>query len=172
MADDREYTELQRKTRAGELLWHYTDWNGLCGIIDSKVMWATHFSCLNDTREIIHSLSLVHDVFSGNLAHLGANITRMLSGEDEPPPIYLASFSKSFDSLEQWREYSGASIGFALGFDAKRLDAVAKDYRFELAPCAMMITKQGEKLKNSAGSGNGGGTMWSASMPTQPTALA
>lgn len=35
-----------------EKLYHYTNWQGLCGILDSQCLWATHFKFLNDSSEL------------------------------------------------------------------------------------------------------------------------
>lgn len=35
-------------------LFHYTDFNGLSGILESQQLWATHYEHLNDTTEVNH----------------------------------------------------------------------------------------------------------------------
>jgi len=41
---------------------------------------------------------------------------------NEDVNLHVASFSQEWDSLSQWRAYSGPTSGFALGFSADRLD--------------------------------------------------
>ena len=36
-------------------LYHYTNFNGLKGILESQCLWATHFRFLNDSSEVFHS---------------------------------------------------------------------------------------------------------------------
>jgi hypothetical protein len=43
-----------------EELWHYTDANGLIGILKTGQIWATQISCLNDTLEQRHFGELIH----------------------------------------------------------------------------------------------------------------
>jgi hypothetical protein len=134
--EDQEYKALQRRTKAEKLLWHYTDWSGLRGIVDSRQVWATHYTYLNDTGELIRALTITKDMFSRDLAYLQTAIDAVAAGdENETPQLFIASFSEAFDSLEQWRAYSGGSIGFALAFDAKQLREVAESYNFSLVPC-------------------------------------
>jgi hypothetical protein len=43
-----------------EELWHYTDATGLIAILQSKKIWATQVTCLNDTLEQRYFGDLVH----------------------------------------------------------------------------------------------------------------
>ncbi|MCX2944386.1 hypothetical protein ORG37_14910 [Rahnella perminowiae] len=42
-------------------IFHYTDLNGLKGIIESGSLWATHFSFLNDSNELIHRMNCLEN---------------------------------------------------------------------------------------------------------------
>lgn len=42
-------------------IYHYTDLNGLKGIIESGSLWATHFSFLNDSNELIHGMNCLEN---------------------------------------------------------------------------------------------------------------
>jgi hypothetical protein len=39
-------------------LTHYTDLRGMMGIIESKQIWASNVSFLNDRRELLHGLPM------------------------------------------------------------------------------------------------------------------
>ncbi len=41
-----------QRTSVYKNLYHYTNWEGLLGILDSQLLWATHFRFLNDYSEI------------------------------------------------------------------------------------------------------------------------
>lgn len=41
-------------------IWHYTDADGLIGILESGKVWATQLSCLNDTLEQRYFGELIH----------------------------------------------------------------------------------------------------------------
>lgn len=45
------YESLLNEKPDNEILYHYTDQNGLCGIIVSKKVWATNIYYLNDSEE-------------------------------------------------------------------------------------------------------------------------
>lgn len=44
---------MQKVSEVYERLYHYTNWDGLIGIIQSKTLWATHCKFLNDYSEIV-----------------------------------------------------------------------------------------------------------------------
>ena len=117
------------------LLWHYTTWNGLVGIIEDEVLWASNYRYLNDEREV----TFAFDLFSA--------VNRAESDiqwpEIKPPPfvampkrdwrmwnpIWVASVSKHCDSLSQWRAYSGGTSGIAVGFTHDVLQKAADEFK-------------------------------------------
>ncbi|MDP3013182.1 MAG: hypothetical protein Q8M92_02985, partial [Candidatus Subteraquimicrobiales bacterium] len=50
-----------------KIVYHYTDINGLLGIIDSGCIWATHVSRLNDSSEYHHGIKVVRDFVQKNM---------------------------------------------------------------------------------------------------------
>ena len=50
-----------------QIIYHYTDINGLLGIIDSGSIWATHVSRLNDSSEYHHGIKVVRDFVQKNI---------------------------------------------------------------------------------------------------------
>ncbi len=48
------------------LLWHYTDFKGLNGILAGTI-WASSVMYLNDTREYIHGLEIALEVLQNTL---------------------------------------------------------------------------------------------------------
>ena len=44
-----------------DTLYHYTNLEGLMGIIQDKAIWATHTQYLNDTKEYTLALGLIRD---------------------------------------------------------------------------------------------------------------
>ncbi len=47
-----------------ESLFHYTNYQGLEGIIESQTLWATHYRYLNDAEELIHAKTILHRIVS------------------------------------------------------------------------------------------------------------
>ncbi len=102
-----------------DLLYHYTSLKGLCGILNSRKLWASHARCLNDTSEIDYP----HNLLTRVLAHLNAErrpelVERFLAElavrTEHLPTVYVASFTKRGDRLSQWDRY--APEGYSLGF--------------------------------------------------------
>ena len=112
-----------------KLLYHYTDQNGLLGIIKSKEIWATHHQCLNDTQEFLYAKELVCKELGkriptadeGNRLFLEVMKAALNGPGNEDVNLYVASFSEEPDSLSQWRAYGGSTSGFAVGFQCERL---------------------------------------------------
>jgi hypothetical protein len=139
-------------------LFHYTKAIGLCGIIESKSLWASHYAHLNDEGETTYRESLLDEAFE--LA------TESVTKDDQPAfqqlrawtdtgkfgqlpqDDYVVSFSSIRDHLSQWERYAGPH-GYALGFKpvetAERFIAEG----FLLAPVIYSRIKQLELLQHS-----------------------
>jgi hypothetical protein len=124
--DSSVYAELKRNP---DLLWHYTGWNGLQGILRNHEIWVSHVSYLNDVREIKHGYELVSAVVN-RLGHSG-----FIQVGVPDTDFYVASFSKAFDSLGQWRGYPGTGSAFAIGFSKSDLERVCTDAHAKLIEC-------------------------------------
>jgi hypothetical protein len=131
-----------------KLLYHYTDQNGLLGIIKTKEIWATHHQCLNDTQEFLYAKELVRTELKKRISAnddsrplLEAMSLALQGPGNEDVNLYVASFSEEPDSLSQWRAYGGASSGFALGFQCERL---ILPEAFVLARCIYQREKHSE----------------------------
>jgi hypothetical protein len=137
-----------------ELLYHYTTQDGLLGIVKNKEIWATHTQYLNDQREYLHALKIVREEIKAvknittNPQHR-ALLNDMAVGLDgiESINVCVCSFSKDRDSLPQWRAYSDATSGFAIGFSGKWLAELTATESFYLAPCIYEPLKQRELIR-------------------------
>ena len=108
-------------------LWHYTDATGLIGILQSKQIWSTQISCLNDASEQRHFGDLVHakvkerrrdnkDPLLEPLFRVADEALR--SREFTAVGQFVACFSEARDDLGQWRGYGGGECGYAIGFSS------------------------------------------------------
>jgi hypothetical protein len=118
-----------RATRAkDQLLYHYTGAEGALGILRSCVLRGTSAGYLNDTSEISYGLSVCESVIAQEMAACGdSNNRRLLEtiregvrSPEMPFEVYVTSFSEAADDLNQWRAYSPADVGYALGFALER----------------------------------------------------
>lgn len=131
--------------RAPSLLWHYTTFAGLHGIVTEGKLFASSLACLNDTEEFLYTIKplfallqqdkvsfadltgliyenvpeLVKDVFATRREHL----------------LFVSCFSRERDDLSQWRSYAAEPPGFALGFQPTELKSLAASFGFEVLGC-------------------------------------
>ena len=116
---------------SSDTLYHYTDSNGLLGILGHMKLWMTHHSFLNDSREIEYGMSLVEKV-AKRLKHklpddsFAQWQTQFSDGKFfTSDQDYILCFSTQRDQLSQWRAYSDDGTGFCIGFDRKLLEKTA-----------------------------------------------
>ncbi|MCR9246015.1 MAG: DUF2971 domain-containing protein [bacterium] len=103
----------RRERQPPPLLYHYTDWAGLQGIVQSGTLWATHYADLNDSAETSYSVKLLN-----RLTDDPANQVER--------DWYALSLTEESDLLSQWRAYSKGGSGFCIGFDAAALGRACK----------------------------------------------
>jgi hypothetical protein len=122
----------------GRLLWHYTDFAGLNGIVNGT-MWASNLRFLNDTQEFRYAVEIAMKVLSEELRNDGDHFKSMLAslrkfmGGYAGNEFYVISFSQKEDDLAQWRGYgTDGRPSFAVGFDPKTLEEKAADADFSL----------------------------------------
>jgi hypothetical protein len=110
-------------------LYHYTDGQGLIGILESKAIRATHFVYLNDSDEVRGAERIVlrasKDLSDGASDFQKAILNRFVdaypSGSlSQVAEIYVASFSTKCNDLSQWRSYAAGGSGYCVGLRLKQ----------------------------------------------------
>jgi hypothetical protein len=119
-----------------ELLYHYTDQEGLAGILKDDCIWATHYRFLNDTSErrgaldfLLQTLERLQKEENARISRsLAEQITESMNETFERLDAYFVSFTQDGgdsktggDRLSQWRGYSSGGSGYSLGFRRDRL---------------------------------------------------
>ena len=99
-----------------KIVYHYTDINGLLGIIDSGCVWATHVSKLNDSSEYHLGIKVVRDFVKKNMPVSSRLLIEKALSKLNTVDTYIACYSTEDDILSQWRAYSGSSVGYSMGF--------------------------------------------------------
>lgn len=110
-------------------LYHYTNTNGLMGILTSSRLWATHFRYLNDSSEIDYGFSLFSKIVEERLiatenpivSEFLSRTIRTANAFDGMFEAYIACFCESGDLLNQWRSYTDMAGGFSVAFKAREL---------------------------------------------------
>lgn len=97
------------------VIYHYTDINGLLGMIETGKIWATHVSRLNDSSEYHHGIKVVADCVRNATPASSKSLVERILSEFRRAETYVASYSTKHDLLSQWRSYSGEKVGYCLG---------------------------------------------------------
>ena len=119
-----------------EVVWHYTTGQGLLNILESKALWATQVSCLNDTSEYGFGSDILFSAFKRRSEQLNKDVyfsclfdkiqKNMARKADHPYSLkaewFVTCFSENGDDLSQWRGYGGGENGYALGFSVAELN--------------------------------------------------
>ena len=140
MIDDiiqRLYADHTRDT-----LYHYTNLQGLQGIVDSGVLRASDVRYMNDSTELRHTLELMQQHISRRL-QAGTAHPALLNALQEwlshrvvgGPMLFAASFRANGNLLGQWRGYSSLGKGVSLGFSPDWLRERADAQDFQIARC-------------------------------------
>ncbi|MEO9169219.1 MAG: DUF2971 domain-containing protein [Aestuariivirga sp.] len=113
------------------LLYHYTDYAGLTGIIKSGKLRFSDIFRLNDPSELSHGLRIAIDILKSRTNYERPEIATFASqferfyldgGIEKIAHFFIACFSCDGDDLGQWRAYADNGQGFALGFDTGSLE--------------------------------------------------
>lgn len=123
-----ELQEKWKKRHSGisEPLYHYTDANGLLGILTSGKLWATEIRFLNDPSELTYGLSIVHEALERASQRRGLDfdairtwLASSLDLKEQLTQVYVVSFCADGDLLSQWRAYGGSGDGCSIEFSAE-----------------------------------------------------
>src|SRR5438128_2429934 len=113
---ERHLQAEQNTTSITEPLYHYTDGNGLKGILENGQVWFTDYRHLNDPSELTHGIDMARDVArllgngaDGRVRLFLENFADLFTHRnfDTTLEFFIASFSRARDDLGQWRAYSG-----------------------------------------------------------------
>jgi hypothetical protein len=126
-----------------EILYHYTDAEGLLAILSTRSIRATLIEFLNDASELTYARNELWqsldqrrtvlppaDESSGNTPerrlHRLNEIIRALDTHENNSGVFVTCFSADPDSLSQWRAYGTFAIGFLLSELRKMCESLPK----------------------------------------------
>jgi hypothetical protein len=148
------HRELRLRPKENELIWHYTGWKAMVGILANNELWASDARYLNDTREVVESKELVKspDLQGDNLTGFREALDKQgnVAGfgvHGGPFKSYVVSFSKAFDSIGQWRGYSGWGPPISIGFRRAGLEKLAEDHGLQLNDCVYTAADRRELIE-------------------------
>lgn len=130
-------------------IYHYTDYNGASGIIESKSLWLTKLSYLNDKSELKLAIDLfrsqaaswVNKIGDGEKAKFLEETSHQLQSFSNTN-ICVASFCEDGDLLSQWRSYGNDGSGVAIEFDAHSLTRLSNTGLMNLWKCVYSRNEQ------------------------------
>ncbi|NIJ46653.1 hypothetical protein FHR24_003148 [Wenyingzhuangia heitensis] len=126
------YENLSRKLNTSEIIYHYTDLNGLVSILENQQLYCTNIKFLNDKKEYNHGIELLLKIIESIeikkenkeiFDFIKTNINRIYENDK-----YVTCFSKNGDLLSQWRAYANQGKGVALGFKSINIDESIAQY--------------------------------------------
>lgn len=103
-----------------DTIYHYTDLNGLIGIVESHTLFSTHINFLNDRKEFLHGLDIIESILKENNNEFYNSMSTELNKKIENLKNlekFVTCFSRNGDLLSQWRSYGNQGKGVAIGFD-------------------------------------------------------
>ena len=138
-------------------LFHYTDLDGVAGILQSRCLWLSKISTLNDTSEI--GLAVQHfKVFAHEAGMaLATDEARLLQEAAEQldhlrrTNICVGSFCEEEDQLGQWRSYGNDGRGIAIGFASAALASIAAAHQVRLVRCVYRPEQHVQITRDLAG---------------------
>jgi hypothetical protein len=136
--------EIKTRNIPKNLLWHYTDFDGLYGMLKNDVVRASNIAYMNDAQEFKHTLDIGIDLIAKsckkfplfNLESVRDFVRRVMYSL----PVYVSSFSRDDDDLGQWRAYAHVAPAFSIGFSREELARLSPD--LSLLDCEYKLGKQ------------------------------
>ena len=152
-------------------LYHYTDANGLLGILNNNSLWATHIHFLNDIKELhsgVERLNLfleqekkmVNELITDNeLLDLHPALRFLCTSYDqtindlnfllnEKIDIYIISFTDKKDNLRQWMSYCPPNGGYCIEFNEEVFDNMTNLLSNNIMSKLMPVSYEGINCEN------------------------
>jgi hypothetical protein len=111
----------REKEREKGTIYHYTTYEGIKSILETRKLRYTDYRYINDPTEIKYGQEIVIEaLLESDIVykyHLTKNIKNFFNNFDFQMSIYVSCFSKTRDKLAIWRYYASNGTGFAIGFN-------------------------------------------------------
>lgn len=112
----------------GKILYHYTNSAGLKGIIETHSLWATNLSFVNDSKELKLGLAVYQEICKKLQLKVRDKVFKKIVKEflnrlngKTISNRYACCFTENGDQLSQWIGYGSNGLGYAIGFETKKL---------------------------------------------------
>lgn len=104
-------------------IWHYTDANGLLGMVRDRGLWAGCTDFMNDEKEAIRGIEMLRSRWGNEGSETlnpedGEEIELAIANmESSKERQYIVSSSEQSDSLTMWRNYGREAVSYAVQLD-------------------------------------------------------
>jgi hypothetical protein len=119
---------------AGEegLLWHYTTFDGLDGILKKGALWLHDTAFMNDRTELVYLINNLR--LTERTPEEQQGILRVIRDDEWGwfGTAYVSSLIKKADLLSQWNAYGN---GVSIGFDLKVFKDICHEHEIFLKNC-------------------------------------
>jgi hypothetical protein len=131
-AVSRDFVDQLNAQKQPEIIYHYTDYRGLHGILKSGKLWLNDIYSLNDPTELTHGIESARRIVETKIDRNRPAQLRFYSeyirwgtndGLESIMDGFVCSFSSKRDDIAQWRAYGDDGQGYALGFDRLILES-------------------------------------------------
>ncbi|EGR4436974.1 DUF2971 domain-containing protein [Vibrio cholerae] len=124
-------------------VFHYTDANGLIGILENHCLWVNDANYMNDTHELKEGLIKFRDKLTdvgGDKALTTAKFVDILiQNPYQIGKFFITSFCSDGNILDMWRGYGSSGQKYAIEFDQELLiESLKQQYptaKVELVSC-------------------------------------
>jgi hypothetical protein len=118
-------------------LYHYTNLDGLRGILEHRALWLGHISCLNDPSELQYGRRIINEAIDAVLQRETDNLSRKFilslsnfvqaSATTSTHHTFLTCFCESGNLLSQWQVYAHSGEGYCIGFEFSSATRIKHD---------------------------------------------
>lgn len=121
---DRRVKSFMEKNNIAELLYHYTSFASLYGIMKNKEIWYGNTATMNDKSEVIGFINRLNKALEEELSSEHQEkretfFTKMCDRLTGEYPFALC-FSRLKDNAAQWERYADNARGVCITFNAER----------------------------------------------------
>ncbi|PZW39680.1 Protein of unknown function (DUF2971) [Mesonia algae] len=136
-----------------EKLYHYTSYDSVFNIINSKKLWITQINFLNDESEFKYAGDIgrryLIKLLKSSLGNDEKYVYEKLLENtvfDHSNNCFVFSLSEEKDLLSQWRGYCKDS-GVSMGFNYTELLNISNEQQFKIYPCIYSLEDQEKAIK-------------------------
>ena len=124
------------KTSKNDLLYHYTTFDGMSGILQGQNIRFGHSTTFNDPNEILYGMDLIKNIIHEKVRNESnqetrdflSNLVLQVNSLDTIGfDVFLACFCETDNLLSLWRTYSSQGGGFCLGLDFSEKTKMVKE---------------------------------------------